>query len=705
MPYKTWTTIDSGREGLWDLDVWLGVIKLVAKYDGENVYDEHGAIYAELDALFPGKGWKKHELNSAGVSEFRPLFRDYPKPWTTTGTVRFDDQTFRITDQGRRLISGEIGPSDVFVKLLNEWEEGDERPFQILARAIIEYAQPLSFEDFYRGVMLGYRPGDDINKAIAEGRISGLAIEKTPERRLRHLLNLLDLAGCTKKVGDKWIAWNLGLLRQISNLPRSTKSSSKLTIANLAENFAADLKKSGLRISRSVIIRLSASLLAKRFVILTGLSGSGKSKLAEACAAWLCAGNRTSDPFALGNVVESDRKSYRVTASDKGAVEFSNSPEAGEGTLVTLPRNVIQEWTDYIASNNLSRDVSCREIREAVAPKSKYSSQIHSFETHLKAAAFALLESSKKTFIGSSYVLVSVGADWTSNENVLGYQDALSPDRYRKPTSGVLDLILTAEKDPGKPYFLILDEMNLSHVERYFSDILSAIESKQPIALHSSDKELPAFENDPYPVPSRLKLPPNLFIIGTVNVDETTYMFSPKVLDRANVVEFRVAKDEMAGFLGAPKAVDMESLAGGGAAFGEAFIAAATSGDVSAGAIPEAIRGAADVAKDLNDSLLAAFDGLAEIGAEFGYRTAYEISRFIYFHAALSGAGWQFKDALDAQVFQKLLPKLHGSERRLGPVLEKLEKFCTEKNLELSLEKIKRMRERLKDGFTSFAEA
>jgi hypothetical protein len=301
--------------------------------------------------------------------------------------------------------------------------------------------------------------------------------------------------------------------------------------------------------------------------------------------------------------------------------------------------------------------------------------------------------------------LVSVGADWTSNENILGYQDALSTDRYRKPTSGVLDLILVAEKDQANPYFLILDEMNLSHVERYFADILSAIESKQTIALHSSDKDLPAFDNDPYPVPSRLKLPPNLFIIGTVNVDETTYMFSPKVLDRANVIEFRVAKDGMTDFLGAPKAVDMESLAAGGAAFSEAFVAATNSNDISAGAIPEAIRGTADVAKDLNDSLLSVFEGLAEIGAEFGYRTAYEISRFVYFHAVLSGKDWQFKDALDAQVFQKLLPKLHGSERRLGPVLEKLEKFCTERQLDLSLEKIKRMRERLKDGFTSFAEA
>jgi 5-methylcytosine-specific restriction endonuclease McrBC GTP-binding regulatory subunit McrB len=182
-------------------------------------------------------------------------------------------------------------------------------------------------------------------------------------------------------------------------------------------------------------------------------------------------------------------------------------------------------------------------------------------------------------------------------------------------------------------------------------------------------------------------------------------MFSPKVLDRANVIEFRVSKAEISEFLSSPNAVDMESLAGGGAAFGEVFVVAANNRDISASTIPESIRGTADVAKILNDSLLAAFEGLADIGAEFGFRTAYEINRFVYFHAVLSGAGWQFKDALDAQVFQKLLPKLHGSERRLGPVLEKLEKFCTERNLELSLEKIKRMRERLKDGFTSFAEA
>ena len=66
--------------------------------------------------------------------------------------------------------------------------------------------------------------------------------------------------------------------------------------------------------------------------------------------------------------------------------------------------------------------------------------------------------------------------------------------------------------------------MNLSHVERYFADFLSAIESYEEIPLYGNNESL--------------NLPDNLFTIGTVNVDETTYMFSPKVLDRANTIEF-----------------------------------------------------------------------------------------------------------------------------------------------------------------------
>ena len=67
--------------------------------------------------------------------------------------------------------------------------------------------------------------------------------------------------------------------------------------------------------------------------------------------------------------------------------------------------------------------------------------------------------------------VVAVGADWTSNENLLGYPNALNPGQYRKPDNGALDLILSAKHDPERPYFLILDEMNLSHEERYFAPV------------------------------------------------------------------------------------------------------------------------------------------------------------------------------------------------------------------------------------------
>ncbi|MHB1185188.1 MAG: McrB family protein [Desulfobulbia bacterium] len=357
-------------------------------------------------------------------------------------------------------------------------------------------------------------------------------------------------------------------------------------IINIVAQCHSDLSAAGLICPEELIHRYISSLLAKRFLILTGLSGSGKTKIAHAFAAWL-----------------------------------SESED--------------------------------------------------------------------------QYRLIAVGADWTTNENVVGYQDALQTGIYRKPSNGALDLILRASNDPVRPYFLILDEMNLSHVERYFADILSAVESGQEIALHSAAESLKCSEDDPLPVPSRIRLPDNLFIVGTVNVDETTYMFSPKVLDRANVVEFRATAEDIAAFLDAPAAVKMDALAGKGAIFGPAFVAESRADSQLESA----------TAADLKARLAEIFGALAPIGAEFGFRTAYEITRFIHFHAKLAGSGWQFKDALDAQVLQKLLPKLHGSERRLRPVLEALETFCVTHQCAASLEKIRRMQDRLKDGFTSFAEA
>jgi 5-methylcytosine-specific restriction protein B len=113
------------------------------------------------------------------------------------------------------------------------------------------------------------------------------------------------------------------------------------------------------------------------------------------------------------------------------------------------------------------------------------------------------------------------------------------------------------KENEKKPFFLILDEMNLSHVERYFADFLSIMESNDSIKLYTGNKRKSI---DGLEIELEMSWPKNLFIIGTVNIDETTYMFSPKVLDRANVIEFRITNDEIKFFLGNPGVPDLTKL-------------------------------------------------------------------------------------------------------------------------------------------------
>lgn len=214
------------------------------------------------------------------------------------------------------------------------------------------------------------------------------------------------------------------------------------------KKISLDFNQAGLKLSEDFVARVLASLLAKRFLILTGLSGSGKTKVASALANWFSASINKADPFKVGARILADRITYIVRKSDTDSVEFSNNENEQEEKLVSLPRAMILEWVSYILKNNLTRDTSVRLIREGVSGNSKYSSQLHSFETHLKAAAFAYIENEDFKREKQNFTLVAVGSDWTNNENIFGYQDALQNDIYRKPPNGVLELILQATCNP-----------------------------------------------------------------------------------------------------------------------------------------------------------------------------------------------------------------------------------------------------------------
>lgn len=287
-----------------------------------------------------------------------------------------------------------------------------------------------------------------------------------------------------------------------------------------------------------------------------------------------------------------------------------------------------------------------------------------------------------------AHTLVAVGADWTDNRHVLGYLNPLETveaDGKVFPiyeTTPILDLILHANGNREEPHVLILDEMNLSHVERYFADFLSAMELEDKgdaLKLHAAGT---AKTRTGVEIPGSIDFPSNLFVIGTVNIDETTYMFSPKVLDRANVIEIHAAEKEIEGFLKGTGAAGGEAEAKD---YGIPFLEAAQviQGDAphdKVPGLPDAVRDAAA------DHLLALFRIMKRGRGEYGFRTGKEVMAYLRAAHFLAGpdaaarsewvTGEIWLDALDAQILQKILPKLHGSRSRLAPLLGALATYC-----------------------------
>lgn len=224
------------------------------------------------------------------------------------------------------------------------------------------------------------------------------------------------------------------------------------------------------------------------------------------------------------------------------------------------------------------------------------------------------------------FFICPVRPEWTDPTGLVGYHDLLT-DKYIVPT--FLEALLVATANPKTPVFICLDEMNLARVEYYLSDILSAIESRSPIQLHSGSSLEGSVGGE---IRGQLEIPSNIYIVGTINIDETTNPISDKVLDRAVLID--MSEVDLIGYF---KSIAAEDL------------------------LFNAVQECGDLLINLNSAL-------SKYSLGFGYRSAKESLQ--YFQSATSLLKKTSGEVKDEILVQKLLVKLKGAEEHRGMLQE-----------------------------------
>ena len=286
-------------------------------------------------------------------------------------------------------------------------------------------------------------------------------------------------------------------------------------------------------------------------------------------------------------------------------------------------------------------------------------------------------EASGATEKNGRYSLIPVRPDWSDPSDLMGYTDLAGNFRPSKFSRLLAQASQLENRD--KPYFVCLDEMNLARVEHYFSDLLSIMETRcwdeerivTDSVLSLDDQEV--LYQDEY---QNLTFPDNVYLIGTVNMDETTYPFSKKVLDRAQMIEFN--QIDLGRFPEYRSDVENYKPSEG-----------LVSGPISNSFFRSDYLTLQDANLE-NDVLNRRSTGrlievnqiLETIYSQVGFRVRDEVSFYLLYN---SRYGLMTEEqAFDIQLLQKILPRLQGSSSSVKEVLIQLMFFALgeSKNLE-----------------------
>lgn len=287
----------------------------------------------------------------------------------------------------------------------------------------------------------------------------------------------------------------------------------------------------------------------------------------------------------------------------------------------------------------------------------------------------------------ANFELIQVKPNWHNSMDVIGYLSNIPSPHY--VFTPFIEFIVKAWQHPEVPFFLCLDEMNLAPVEEYFAEFLSAIESRsfegeeyltdpiikpfnsfgEDVAKTMVNTLFPNFTaGDTESAITKvikhfrtrgLTLPRNLIVIGTVNMDETTFSFSRKVLDRAMSVEMNEVNYDS--FLTDTTDDDLKAIV---KAFEENDDA-----DLNALLVDRHIE-AREIIDDLGDDARFTIDYLKRINAllegtpfKLGYRAANEA--LIYLQASQEFGQTDRISALDNFTLMKVLSRVEGDETKL----------------------------------------
>lgn len=321
-----------------------------------------------------------------------------------------------------------------------------------------------------------------------------------------------------------------------------------------------------------------------------------------------------------------------------------------------------------------------------------------------------------------NFQMVQVKPNWHDSSDLIGYVSRVS-GKAEFVAGEFLKFIAKAWEDTDTPYFLCLDEMNLAPVEQYFAEYLSVIESRKshedgtvttdPI-LEKADEEwyfnLTASLTSNEDIRKQFNeegicIPQNLIVVGTVNMDETTFSFSRKVLDRAMTIEMNevdlhgglTERNEQIGKLGKAELI--------GYAVEGVDVYAAN--------------------KDVCETVLTYLDAVNAVleGTPFkvAYRTRNEFLLYVVNNLPYSKGeneeelpqGYVVARALDEITSMKVLSRIEGDDTKVSDnLLDNLSKAIEdglkavsgeEHTIEsISLAKLNEMKYKLASGYTSF---